>query len=193
MSARTPVRWPARSPCLAGRGVCTGPRGDGWLSPASPLSPALRKPGSLVCEVLTESAESDHPAGQPGQRASPDSDGQREAPRGPRVLHGTRDPLGSECRTVTPPSARLGSTLQRVRPPRGTDPRPRGRGRCGMVGPTPSTSRGPAAERAAVLTGASAPPKARPPHQPKMLPWGTPCSPLSSPVVIEKPHHLPPL
>lgn len=95
MSARTPVRRPAHSPCLAGRGVCTGPRGDGWLSPASPLSPALWKPGSLVCEVLTESAESDHPAGQPGQRASPDSDGQRKAPRGPRVLHGTRDPSGA--------------------------------------------------------------------------------------------------
>lgn len=195
MSARTPVRRPAHSPCLAGRGVCTGPRGDGWLSPASPLSPALRKPGSLVCEVLlADGVGGVGPPSRPARSACVPGLGwaARGSPRAPCPSRDER-PLGSECRTVTPPSARLGSTLQRVRPPRGTDPRPRGRGRCGMVGPTPSTSRGPAAERAAVLTGASAPPKARPPHQPKMLPWGTPCSPLSSPVVIEKPHHLPPL
>lgn len=96
MSARTPVRRPARSPCLAGRGVCTGPRGDRWLSPASPLSPALRKPGSLVCEVLlADGVGGVGPPSRPARSARVPGLGQREAPRGPRVLRGTRDPSGA--------------------------------------------------------------------------------------------------
>lgn len=97
MSARTPVRRPARSPCLAGRGVCTGPGGMAGSHRPHHCPPPCGNPAllSVKCCWLTESAESDHPAGQPGQRASPDSDGQREAPRGPRVLHGTRDPSGA--------------------------------------------------------------------------------------------------